>query len=66
MDIYTELETDMIDASVDNFIMRKNSEGAEMLVHKALSEDDLLDRVIEWDTEAAEIFFMRLQAMTLK
>lgn len=59
-DIYDESDADLIDTDIDNFTIRKGSDGFDILIHKALSDDDLLDKVVDWDEDAAQIFFNRL------
>jgi hypothetical protein len=60
-DAYTENNSDLLDPSIDNFVVRKNSDGQDMLLHKAASQDDLLDELIEHDQDAMKTFLERLR-----
>jgi hypothetical protein len=60
VDVHYEEECELIDPSLSNFVLRKNSGGGDLLVHQAASEGDLLDELIEHDQEAMRVFLERL------
>jgi len=45
--IVTAAESDLIDPSIDGFVLRKTSSGNDMLVYWAAEQGDLLDRLID-------------------
>lgn len=61
LDVYTENNSTLLESSIDNFVLRKNSGGGDLLLHKAASEGDLLDDLIEHDQDATNIFLERLK-----
>lgn len=53
-------ECEVVDISVDDFVLIKNDNGNDMLVHKEAYRDSLLDRLIEHELEAMKEFLSRL------
>jgi hypothetical protein len=51
---------DIIDASIDNFVFTKASDGTDFFLHKAAFESDLVDDLIEHIPEAVAEFERRL------
>lgn len=56
-----ESKCDVIDPSVDGFILTKSESGSDMLIHWATAKNALLDRMIDHDPEAMEEFERRLK-----
>lgn len=45
--VVTENNCDVVDKSINGFILRKSGNGGDILVHWAAEKDDLLDRLID-------------------
>lgn len=56
-----ESECEISDASLDGFKLVLGSPQGDMLIHSALLEDDLLERIIEHDQEAMKIFLKNIE-----
>lgn len=59
--VVTEENCDVIDPSIDGFVLIKSGSGRDMFIHWATEKDALLDRMIDHDPEAMEEFERRLK-----
>lgn len=58
--VLDENQVDVLDPSIDNFIMRKDDYDGEILIHKATVENNLIYELIDHDAEAMKEFKRRL------
>ena len=56
-----ESKCEVLDPSVDGFILTKSGSGSDMFIHWATEKDALLDRMIDHDPQAMEEFERRLK-----
>lgn len=59
-------ECEVVDVSVDDFVLISNDNGSDMLVHKEAYRDSLLDRLIEHEPDAMKEFILRLASLKEK
>lgn len=56
----SESECEMVDPTVTDFTVVKDTKGDDALTHKALQERDLLERMIEHEPGASEEFLQAI------
>lgn len=60
--VVRENKCEIVDPSLNGFILRKSGDGRDMLVHWAAEKDDLLDRLIDPpDSDAIVELYRRLR-----
>ncbi|MDR6633752.1 hypothetical protein J2X72_002552 [Phyllobacterium sp. 1468] len=59
--VVAEDECEIVDPSVDGFVLRRSGSGGDIFVHWAADKDDLLDRLIDHDPGAMAEFQRRLR-----
>lgn len=63
--VVTENNCEIVDNSINNFVLRKSNRGGDTLIHWAAEKDDLLDRLIDPpDAEAVAELKRRLEKET--
>ncbi len=62
--VITEKKSEIVDPSIDGFILRKSGSGRDILIHWATDKDDLLDKLIDHDEDAMKELERRLREET--
>jgi hypothetical protein len=50
--VVPEEKAEVVDPTIDGFVLRKSGYGSDIIVHWAASRGDLLDKLVEADAEA--------------
>ena len=56
-----ESECEVTNPQISNFVLVKNSQGKDMLLHPILQEAGLLDRIVDADASATKYFRTKLK-----